>query len=723
VAVLALSLIGGTAAGGAQTQAADPAAAVRDLAARVLPEHADRFEFSAIPADDGRDVFEIATRDGKVHIRGNTGVAMATGLNWYLKHRCGCHMSWCGDQLAMPETLPEVAPPVRRASSCRWRYFLNYCCFGYSLPWWDWPQWERLIDWMALNGVNMPLAVTGQEGVWQAVCRELGLSQEQIEAFLAGPPYLPFGWMGCLDGWGGPLPQAWIDRHVDLGRRILARQRELGMTPVLQGFTGHVPAGIAETFPDARLHRIRWIEWQTHLLDPLDPLYPKIARLFMQEQARRFGTSHLYAADTFIEMTPPSGEPTFLRDLSRAIYRGMAESDPEAVWVLQGWTFFNQRRFWTQPRIEAFLGAIEDERMVVLDLFCESTPMWNRTEAFYGKPWVWCNIQTFGRTVRLGGSLGRILHDLPAARQDPGRGRLSGIGFVNEGLDDNPVVYDLLFEMAWRDEPVDLARWLAGYSRHRYGRADADAEAAWQILADTAYGGENRIRSIVETVPTLAPAPSVPYSNVRLAEAWRRLLDAADSLRAADAYRFDLVHVARQVLANHAATLHAEVVAAYGKKDPDAFRAAGGRYLQLIRDLDGLLATRREFLLGPWLEDAKRWGTTPAERARFEWNARRILTLWGTGKAIRDYARRQWSGMLTGFYLPRWEMFLDAHAAAMEAGQPLDEAAFGRRLLEWENEWSDGSEAYPTRPRGDSVAVARRLWETYGEAVRAEGKP
>ena len=130
---------------------------------------------------------------------------------------------------------------------------------------------------MALHGVNLPLAVTGQEAVWQAVCKQLGMNDEEIAAFLAGPPYLPFQWMGCLDGWGGPLPQSWIDRHTELQQKIVARQRELGMTPVLQGFTGHVPAALAAKFPDAKLHRIDWIEWQTHPLDPLDPLFPKVA--------------------------------------------------------------------------------------------------------------------------------------------------------------------------------------------------------------------------------------------------------------------------------------------------------------------------------------------------------------------------------------------------------------------------------------------------------------
>jgi len=185
------------------------------LLKRLLPEYADLFVFEVISPVYGRDVFEVESSNGKVMIRGNNGVAMAMGLKWYLKEYCHCHVSWNGNQLNVPVPLPQVQPQIRHISWARYRYFLNYCCFGYSLAWYDWSQWERLIDWMALNGINMPLSVTGQEAVWQAVCKRLGMSDEQIDEFLAGPPYLPFQWMGCLDGWGGPLPQNWINRHED----------------------------------------------------------------------------------------------------------------------------------------------------------------------------------------------------------------------------------------------------------------------------------------------------------------------------------------------------------------------------------------------------------------------------------------------------------------------------------------------------------------------------
>jgi alpha-N-acetylglucosaminidase len=38
-----------------------------------------------------------------------------------------------------------------------------------SFAWWDWKRWEKEIDWMALQGVNLPLAFTGQEAIWQKV--------------------------------------------------------------------------------------------------------------------------------------------------------------------------------------------------------------------------------------------------------------------------------------------------------------------------------------------------------------------------------------------------------------------------------------------------------------------------------------------------------------------------------------------------------------------------
>ena len=224
------------------------------LVARVVPGHGADFRVAAIPDSGGLDVFEVSQDGGRIVLRGSSGVAIASALNWYLEQVAGVNVSLPLQPIHLAALRP-VPAPARIGTRYRIRYFFNYCTFSYSMAWWDWEQWQRMIDWMALKGINTPLAVTGQEAVWSLVLRGLGFSPDQIAGFLVGPAYLPWGWMGNIDGLGGPLPDSWIDSHVALERRILERERALGMTPVLQGFTGHVPASITQVYPDARIHQ------------------------------------------------------------------------------------------------------------------------------------------------------------------------------------------------------------------------------------------------------------------------------------------------------------------------------------------------------------------------------------------------------------------------------------------------------------------------------------
>ncbi len=698
----------------AAARAGEPAQAAEGLARRVLGDAASAFSFEPTAADEGRDVFELESSDGKVVVRGNSALSMAFGLNWYLKYRAHCHVSLNGRQVEIPNPPPPVGPKVRMSGWASSRYLFNYCTFGYSMPWWDWTQWEACIDWMALNGINQPLSVTGQEAIWQAVCRRFGMTEAEIDAFLAGPPYLPFQWMGCLDGHGGPLPKDWISRHAELQKRILARERELGMTPVLQGFTGHVPEALLHKFPEAKAQKIHWIEWNTWMLDPTSPLFQEIGAAFLEEQSKLFGTDHFYAADSFIEMRPPSGELDYLAKLGRAIYDGMAKTDPQAVWLLQGWTFMNQSSFWKQDRIKSFLDAVPDGGMQVLDLFCENRPVWNQTQGFYGKPWVWNFVYNFGNNTMIGGSgpLARV-NDLAPARRDPMGRNLRGVGLMMEGFSHNPLLFDLMFEMAWRDD-VDLASWFRDFARFRYGRENADAQAAWELLRTATYCHNRNTQS--QTATTLFPVAGragTRYPEAALANAWRRLLAAAPEVGRTETYRHDLVNVARQSLSSHAGEVCAKAMAAAQARDVAGHRQAAAEFLQLIGDLDELLATSEHFLVGRWLEDAKRWGATDDERAKLEWNARRVLTLWGQGTHLRDYAWKEWSGLLAGFYAKRWEIFFRRRQEALDSGRAFDQAACHKEILQFENDWSASRESYPAESHGDSIEVARRLFAKY----------
>ncbi len=190
--------------------ATDSAAA--GLLRRLLPERAGEFRLELLAAGDTPDTFEISGGgNDPVMLRGSTPLTIAVALNWYLKHYCHAHVSWCGNQLELPKPLLRVSPAVRITGPYRYRYYMNYCTCSYSMAFWDWARWEREIDWMALAGINLPLAIIGQELVWQRVYHRFGLTNDDLRDFFAGPAFLAWGWMGNLDGWGGPMPQSWIE--------------------------------------------------------------------------------------------------------------------------------------------------------------------------------------------------------------------------------------------------------------------------------------------------------------------------------------------------------------------------------------------------------------------------------------------------------------------------------------------------------------------------------
>jgi alpha-N-acetylglucosaminidase len=141
--------------------------------------------------------------------------------------------------------------------------------------------------------------------------------------------------------------------------------------------------------------------------------------------------------------------------------------------------------------------------------------------------------------------------------------------------------------------------------------------------------------------------------------------------------------------------------------------------LGLIRDMDKLTGTRKELLLGTWIDDARSWGATPAEKDLCERNARELLTTWTTFDNITDYANRQWNGLLGGFYHHRWQMWLDALNESLAKGVPVDEKQEREKIRAWELAWTRQHDRFSAKPHGDVVAISRELFEKYsGDASR-----
>lgn len=695
-----------------------------DLISRVLPGEADHFMVSYIPPEQGDDVFGLEERNGKILLSGNNGISIASALYYYLKNYCHCNISWNGNNLHLPHPFPLIPEALHVRSPYKYRYYLNYCTFNYSMSWWNWGRWQKEIDWMALHGINMPLALTGQNEIWYKVYKNLGFSDQQLNGFFSGPAFSNWFWQGNLDGWGGPLPRDWMTRHVALQKLILARERSLGMTPVLPAFTGHVPASFQKKFPQVVLRKTNWDAGfpDVYILDPHDPMFVLIGKMFLKEEIKTFGTDHLYSADTFNENVPPTSDSSFLDKVSKQVLSAMTGVDPEAVWVMQGWLFYNDSKFWKPEQIQALLNAVPDNKMIVLDLWSETFPVWSNTQAYYGKPWIWCMLHNFGGGISLFGRMDEVASGPAQALHDSAAGKLEGIGLTPEGIEQNPVMYELMMTNAWRDQPINLDNWLEEYAWSRYGKKNPLAEQGWGVLRQTVYHGEKTLggpRSIFTGRPTFDrnadwTFTQLPYRPGDLLPAWDDFIAASAQLGASDGFRYDLVDLTRQVLANYADTLQQEFAAAYHQGDAARFKTLSHQFLALLDDMDQLLATRKDFLLGSWLDASKSWGTTSMEKNLYEKNARDLITLWGDKNSpLHEYACKQWSGLIRGFYKPRWEKFFVYVDSCMANHIPADPKSFDERIKDWEWKWVNGHEIYPSQPQGDALDLSRALYRKY----------
>jgi len=698
--------------------------ASEDLIKRILPKHANQFVVEQIKGTNNKDTFQIESKNGKIVLSGNNGVSIASALYFYLNEFCHCQITWNGVNLHLPDQLPTVTSPVRKSSPYEYRYNLNYCTFNYSMSWWNFERWEQEIDWMALHGINMPLAITGEEYVWREVYQEMGFTDDDLKDFFCGPSYFSWFWMGNLDGWGGPLPKHWMVSHKELQQKIVQRERELGMKPVLPAFTGHVPAAFKKKFPNAKLKQTNWGNdfSDTYILDSEDPLFAQIGRKFLEKQTQVYGTDHLYSADTFNENEPPSDEPAFLSKLSARVYEGMKQADPKAVWVMQGWLFFSDRKFWKAPQIKALLDAVPNEQMIILDLAAEIEPIWKRTESFYGKPWVWNMLNNFGGNTNLFGRMQGVADGPALALNDAKRGNLKGIGLTMEAIEQNPVIYELMMHHTWGSNPIDLDKWLPEYVRNRYGLNNQNALNAWQVLRNTVYNGKlirDGAESIIQARPTLDSMTRwtmtrLNYPAQDLLPAWDELIKASSASGKSDGFQFDLVDVSRQVLANYALPLQRKLVAAYQKKEIKEFNLLSKQFIELIEDMDQLLATRKDFLLGRWIADARQCGLSSEEKAIYEMNAKDLITLWGgANNRLHEYACRQWSGLLNDFYKPRWQQFFAQMNTALKEGKEVDVKAFQKEIADWEWKWVNERKDYPTATSGDPIKTAKKMYDKY----------
>ena len=735
----------------------------------------DKFKFVLDPSlNSKQEVFVIGGEDGKVLIKGSTLSAITTGLGWYLNHIAKINIAWnslnektvSGEAYADLSNIPVPTAEEMHTSDAKYRYYLNTCTFGYSMTSWTWKRWQQEIDWMALHGINMPLQLVGLEEVWRKFLTmeeggKYGYTDEEAKAFVAGPAFIAWWAMNNLEGWGGTASgtksggtwdgaggvqdDAWYVRQKNLAKQITDRQRELGMQPVLPGWSGMVPTNFYSKSGYAT--RDNGGNWAGDFVRPLllnvnigADKYAAIAADYYKCLKEVMGESQYYSMDPFHE-----GGGAGTTEDYEALYAAMEAAKPGSQWVIQQWQWSATQKF--------SLTAVPAGRLVVLDLFSDGSPAFDKYKGYAPQDAVFCAIPNFGGRS---GLMGRLQNVTDNYFKFKGKyASIKGIGAAPEAIEQTPVTYDLIFQLPWMNGvKPDVKEWVDNYAVARYGKDNAVVKEAWNLLRQGPLNyGADGIQGPVEDVwaarPNLDAKPASywgktlndaggTYTKARrqmLIDATYKLLSQQEALGMAAGsvyesnYNYDLIEFGGGVMADYAYDLLLGIKEAKNADNTELYEARRDAFLQLILDVDKFKGTNLNFRLGKWTQEARDaagevTGATAATPDWYEYNnARTIVSTWSSpGTNLNDYSYRSWQGLMKDLYYPRWKHYFDNNCTTAEY-----------KFFEWN--WAHGmkhevgltevsttalqpgeaghTDTYTRNPEGNTVELAKEMLGKY----------
>lgn len=714
----------------------DTVTALEGLVTRILGnEYVDWFTFSITDnaAANGKDYYRISDgADGKILIEGNEGVSIAAGLNYYLKYFCNVHISQQTKQVNMPESIPAVGSPILTVSPYEIRYAYNYCTLSYTMAFYGYDDWQRELDYLALSGVNLILDTTATEALWVAYLQQYGYTVDQAKDFVCGYAYKAWWLMGNLSNYGGTVSDQWIYDTLEMARVNQRYMTVLGMQPCLQGFMGALPTDFgrvaaeslaAKGFSPIFDYLVPQGDWagyeQPILMKTTYDGYETMAADFYATQTALYGpVTDYYAGDLAHEggVLPADLSKA---EMSATILEYMMGADQNAVWILQAWQGN------PQPAILSGFGANRADHVIVLDLnaTCSSnygnTTYWGGRE-FGGTGWVYCMLDNYGGRPGVHGELVGMMNSILSANSTSSH--MKGIGLTSEGTQMNPVCQELLWEMAWRSSSFDMNDWLHAYATRRYGAESDSADAAWDLLLQTAYGytGNHSFNtnSLVNMLPSFSPTAisgtyPLTYDPELFEQAAALLMEDFETLKGSECYIYDLVDVFKQLLSNTMVTYFDTLCAAYNADQYAIFRTYKDKFLAAIELMDEVCSYEKDSTIARWVGRVDNW-VNDARTGDYDdytvelmkINAKALITTWGT-KALHTYAYRQYSGQLMDYNYAMWQSFLTQLDTNMVNGGTATPAASVYYMQAWDS-IVDHKEYSDEIPAADGLTA---IWE------------
>ncbi len=699
-----------------------------ELIKRRTPGMAELFVTERINGRDGKDVYEIEAVDGKVVLRGSDNIAVAMAYYRYLRDFCGVNLSWCGNTgVCEPHKPPLPDKKITFLIEQEKRMCLSYETYANGACWWDWPRWERELDFMAMNGVNMPLCLVGYEAVWYYAMLKLNINREDAMGFLSGVCYYPYQLQGKLDSFLQLVDTDYLKARIELGKKIISRAQELGMTPVMQGFTGHVPKYMRGYFKKIELTPVsQFCKFaNTFRLLHTDPMFEKIGKLLYDKQKELFGTAKYYLCDPFNVVEPMVRGDAFLKSYGAALYALLDRGTDGAVWVLDAASY-------SKPLV----SGVPEGRLLITDTDgtgCE------QHKGFGGLAFIIGTRFNRGGRTTLHGSL-KALADNRYVLVKGTYKNVIGTGLFPDCTDQNPLYCDLAFKMLTESGKPDVEVWLRDYACRRWGSGEKCLENAALLLngscySDTCTGSETG--SIIAARPSTELAHTAPgdtlelrYENMELCSALEMMLASKGDYT--EGYVFDVCDILRQVMSNYARRLYAAVIKGYQSRDARLFETSTNAFLKLLEELDGLLNTMPEFRLNTYMTRAADASYGKIDSQNFELNLLCQVTLFGpfADPEYYDTAWREWADLVGGYYQMRWHKFFELLADGFRRNKTISTVT--RKQLNGRN-YTRGNKFYkkldaderkwvtkyrPSNPTGeDTLEVAEKLFKKYSKLI------
>lgn len=627
--------------------------------------YASTFKVIKIDNNDPYDYYKMYCKDNKIIVEATSGVAFATAFNYYLNNYCSVYIGFITRNGILPIVPPMFNEVIENKSKFLYRYFLNYCTFGYSFAYFKKNDFEHLLDVIFLNGYNLVLNPVGQEAVWHRLLLKLGYSKEEAKAFLVPLPFMP--WFNMMNMSSEEYDYNFEDR-INLARFINNRLYAFGASPMKVGYAGMVPNDYSTRFKDSLVkNQGLWCGYdRPEILLYNDCKYDEIASLFykIQDELLDFKDSHFYSIDPFHEGGIKDG--INITEFGIHNYNQMHKHDSKAVWAFQGWG--------DNPDIEMLKG-LNKEDVLVINLKADKIDL--------GYPYIFGCVNNYGGKNLLRGNIKQIIEKSYESN--------IGVGMLPEGVENSEILFDLFSFISVNSSKVNIEEFINYYIKNHFYKNTSNIKDYLNILANDIYINEDQnpmFESGFNATPSLTvdrhlgcSTHAIDIYPLALFNASIKILNEFDNNTNNDSYIFELIDTIRQLNANYSWHLVYNIQKSYFNKDLSLLSKNKELFLELFDLQIKLLSCHKNYTLTYYLRNV--------DNDIDLMFAKRLINSWADINytlELNDYAMREYSELLENYNLPRWNKFLSLVEDAIKNNKELVDYDYIKDSIKFNND-------------------------------------